>query len=94
MNKQNRLEYATKVIFEDLKIPQIICVRAFWIYSTAKIIIYSSEELNDEQKEDIDVAITEIIAQFPEGFFEDEFIVLSTGKELNNDHLAFQKKIA
>lgn len=91
MNNQNRLEYVTKIIFEELKIPQILGVRAFWINSRAKIIIYSSEKLNDAQKEEIDIAISEIIAQFSEGFFEDEFIVLSHGEDLISDHLAYKK---
>lgn len=82
MSEQSRLEYVTKLAFDELNVMQIRGVIASWKDEVAHILIYLSRELDEQQKEDVENSIVEIISQFSHGVFKVEYIYLPIDQAL------------
>lgn len=94
MNRQYRLEYLIKQTFEELNLPKVFAVKGYWEDSTVHIQIYIVAQLNNKQKEDVEVGLAEIMAQFPEGTLSYEYLEISSPLEIvNKKYLAFEANI-
>ena len=70
------LKLVIKKNFTDLKNSEIRGIVGYWEEDTAKVFVYLPKQLSETEMEDIDCALTEVMAQFGEGFFQVNYIFL------------------
>lgn len=77
-NRQKRLTYITEIIVKDLNCSKIRGVTSYWREEdqTTCISFYFDGKATKEELEDASVACSEIIADFPDGMLEENYIRL------------------
>lgn len=75
MNEQKHLQYIVKLTFDNLCIPEILAVKALWKGDLVELVIGCSAELSEDQKEIVDIGLTEIMAQFSHGQLKEQYVV-------------------
>lgn len=82
MNNLKELLYITRLEIENLNCSKIRGVTSYWKDKTACITFYFQGEITDDDIEIASDACTYIIAQFPDGLLEENYIRLDYPKPL------------
>ncbi len=95
MNRKEHLQFITNHIVKDLLSEKLLGVKAQWEDETAHITFYVIGELSESEQECVSEACTEIIAQYPTGFLNEEIIFLSPSQKLPpSEYWAYKKSNA
>lgn len=92
MNSQEYLLAMVKIEVKRLKSSKIRAVRAYWKGKTACIFFYFNGEITEEDLESASDTCTYIIAHFPDGLLEENFIRWDYPKPIPENFLAFKKE--
>jgi len=93
MNLQNQLLYVTQLRVKEINSPKIRGVTATWKDGiTASISFYFDGEITEEDFDSASDACGEIIAQFSNGFLEENYIRWDYPKPLPKENLAYKRK--
>lgn len=82
MNNQERLAFIVKSFTNPAEFPSLRGICAHWKENTMHISFFFEGEITESIKEAASILATEIFAQFPEGFLQEEYIRLDFPHEL------------
>lgn len=82
MNSQNRLSLIAKEFINPEEWPTLRGVEGSWNEQTLKINFYFGEKIDDILQEEASVLATEILAQYADGYLEENYIYLPNSVSL------------
>lgn len=92
MNKQEQLLYITNLRVQEMGLPCIRCVTAYWKDNTACLTFYFDRTPLEEDIENASDICGEIIASFPDGLLEENYTKWGDPNPLPEKFLAYARK--
>lgn len=92
---EKHITYITSVIIKELDFKKIRAVEALWNkeYHTVCLSFYINGEMTEEEREEIEIACVEIIAQCGDALLEENFIRWDYPKPLPEIKFAYQVSV-
>lgn len=91
MDIQKKLIFLTQEEIKDMISPKFRGVTAHWRNKTAQISFYFDSEITEEERDAASDVCTYIIAHFPDGLLEENYIRLDHPNPLPKQNLAYER---
>jgi hypothetical protein len=93
MNKdQKKLEYVAQRYIKPKDWPSLRGVMAKWEGETLQVAFFFDKKISETVRENASILASEIIAQYPEGFLKEDYILISKSQTLPQSEFWIYKR--